>query len=244
MTSTVVKAFRLLELSSENHDLDSLAKAANLSKSTAYRLLTTLSRLGYVDHVSRAGYYLGRRLMTLGFQAYNQLHLPSVAHPYLTKLSDLTQETVHLGILDSNHVVYIDKVDGNRGLQMKSRIGSRIIPQNTALGKVLIANLDEENWHTYYDLSLRRTTNSIQNLPNFLSELQRVRSEGYAVDMEENEAGIICIGAPVLDASNHTVAAISLSCVKIYFSKKTIQALIPLVIDYARTISADLGWPG
>lgn len=244
MTSTVVKAFRLLELSSEHHDLDSLAKATNLSRSTAYRLLTTLSKLGYVDHVSRAGYYLGRRLMTLGFQAYDQLHLPSVAHPYLTKLSSLTQETVHLGILESNHVVYIDKVDGNRGLQMKSRIGSQIIPQNTALGKVLIANLDEVKWPTYYDPSLRRTSNSIQNLPNFISELQKVRSEGYALDMEENEAGVFCIGAPVLDASNHTVAAISLSCAKIYLNKKTIQDLIPLVMDYARMISIDLGWQG
>lgn len=244
MSSTIVKAFRLLELSSELHDLDSLAQEANLSRSTAYRLLSTLARIGYIDHIARSGYYLGRKLMTLGFQAYDQLHLPSLAHPHLINLSSLTQETVHLGILEGDQVVYIDKVDGNRGLQMKSRIGSQIIPQNTALGKVLISNLAEEKWSQYFNPSLRRTPNSLRNLSSFLTEIHKVRSDGFALDMEENEAGIFCIGAPVHDASNQVVAAISLSCAKIYFNKKTIYELIPLVKEYALSISIDLGYQG
>ncbi|HBN96087.1 MAG TPA: IclR family transcriptional regulator [Firmicutes bacterium] len=242
MSSTLTKSFKVLEYVADIHNLEALAKATGLTKSTTYRIVNSLARLGYVEHVPREGYYLGRKLLSLGFKAYSQLHLPSIAHPYLVKLANLTQETVHLGILDEDDIVYIDKVDGNRGLQMRSRIGARVLPQSTSLGKILIAAKDDTVWSSYFDPNLRRTSNTIDKLEDFLNELKKVRSTGYSLDLEENETGIYCIGAEVKDASNQTVAALSLSVAKVYLTDKRFNELIPLVVDYGKQISFELGW--
>ena len=110
---TLLRGLWLLERVADGvHDLPGLAQALGLSRSTAHRILSALVREGYLRHEPRKGYFLGPKLIRLGFKAYGSLHLPSLARPHLEALRDATLETVHLAVLDGKDVVYIDKVPG------------------------------------------------------------------------------------------------------------------------------------
>ncbi|MBC7226141.1 MAG: IclR family transcriptional regulator [Thermoflexales bacterium] len=242
---TVLRALALLEAVAEGvHDLEGLSAHVGLSRSTAHRLLTTLVRAGYLRHSPREGYRLGPKLIELGFRAHAGLHLPSLARPYLEELSEATRETVHLGVLDGNQVVYIDKVPGKRELQMASYIGARVPAQSTALGKALVSTLPREEWLRAFVPGLRRTERTIAEADRFLEEIERVAREGYALDLEENEPGIRCVAAPVRDGAGRGVAAVSISSAVLYLTEERIRELIPLVRETARRISRELGWRG
>ncbi len=242
---TILRALALLEAVAEGiYDLDGLSAHVGLSRSTAHRLLTTLVRTGYLRHAPRAGYSLGPKLIELGFRAHAGLHLPSLARSHLERLSDLTHETVHLGVLDGTEVVYIDKVPGHRGLQMASYIGARVPAQSTALGKALVSTLPREEWLKYFVSGLRRTPHTISDPDRFMDEIARVARQGYALDLEENETGIRCVAAPIRDATGRGVAAVSISSAVIYLSEERMEELAPLVRETARQISQQLGWTG
>jgi len=242
---TVIRALALLEAVAEGvHDLDGLSARVGLTRSTAHRLLTTLVHAGYLRHVPRAGYSLGPKLMELGFRAHAGLHVPSLARPHLERLSDATRETVHLGVLDGTEVVYIDKVPGKRGLQMASYIGARVPAQSTALGKALISTLPREEWLAHFVPGLQRTPRTISDPDRFREEIARVARQGYALDLEENEAGVRCVAVPIRDATGRGVAAVSISSAVVYLSEERIRELAPQVQATARQISRELGWAG
>ena len=114
----------------------------------------------------------------------------------MRKLASDTQETVHLGILDASHVVYIAKMEGRRGLQMASHVGLQSPAQTTAMGKVLLASLPRRNGARRYMNLAPATPHSITDREAFVRELTEVRAQGYAFDREENEVGIRCVAAP------------------------------------------------
>ena len=241
-TQTLNRALTLLEASAEMHELDKLAETINVSRSTAYRLLTALTERGYLRHEPRAGYYLGPRLMQLGFKVYSDIHLSSIAHPHLVKASKTIQETIHLAVLENDRGVYIDVLPGSRELQMASKIGGQIFPQCTALGKILVSGLPENRWAEFFSKNLKRTENTITNIDIFLNDLKMVKETGLAFDIEENELGIMCIAAPIFDVKGNVVAAISFAGATVYLDKNSLDKLAPFLLQTAKDISADLGW--
>lgn len=242
-SQTVLRALTLLEAVAEGTgSLEVLSAAAGFSRSTTHRLLSTLTRAGYLRHEPRAGYLLGPRLIELGFKAHGQLHLPSLARPHLTWLAQLSQETVHLGVLDGTDVVYLDKVEGTRGLQMASHIGGHAPAQATALGKAILSALPEKEWLAHFIPNLQRTPKTITDPQRFQQEIACVAARGYALDLEENEPGIRCIAAPIRDGSGRGVAAVSISSAVIYMDNDRIAESIPWVVETAQRISRDLGW--
>ncbi|MBS1251450.1 MAG: Transcriptional regulator KdgR [Anaerolineales bacterium] len=240
---TLLRGLGLLETVAQGvHDLESLSTQTNLALSTAHRLLDALVYAGYLRHEPREGYYLGPKVIELGFKAHGQLHLPSLARPHLEWLSEATQESVHLAVLDGTDVVYIDKVSGSRGLQMASSIGGRFPTQCTALGKALISTRPKQEWLTHFVPGLRRTPHTIVDPDCFLEEIARTAQRGCGLDLEENEAGIRCIAAPIRDGSGQGVAAVSISTAHIHLEEERIEKLMPLVQEAARRISRELGW--
>lgn len=239
---TLLRGLDLLHaVAAGTHDLEGLAACTGLRRSTAHRLLAALVRQGYLRHQLRQGYFLGPRLIELGFKAHGQLHLPSLAHPHLLWLRNLTQETAHLAVLDGTEVVYIDKVVGLRGLQMSSYLGARLPAQSTALGKALVSGLPESEWAYHFVAGLKRTPDTIADFDTFRQAIAEVSRRGYALDLEENEAGIRCVAAPIRDGSGQVVAAASVTSASIYVDEQRIEMLIPLVKEAARRISHELG---
>jgi len=239
---TLFRGLSLLEKVAEGvHDLEGLASALALHKSTAHRILSALVSAGYLRHEPRKGYHLGPKLIRLGFRAYGQLHLPTLARVHLEELRRLTQETVHLAVLEGKEVVYIDKLAGYRELQLASQIGARFPAQSTALGKALLAWLPQERWKEAFIPGLNRTAKSISSYETLEAELLRTKARGYALDMEENEAGVRCIAAAIFNGNSEPVAAVSISTAALYLAEERIPEVARLVVATAECISKELG---
>ncbi|MEX2541963.1 MAG: IclR family transcriptional regulator [Trueperaceae bacterium] len=241
MSQALEKGVQLLGFVAEGDDtLPKLAKVSGWPKSTIHRLAAVLVEQGllrYQDH----RYLLGYRLLELSEKAKRQLSYLQVAKPQLEEVSRRTRETIHLGELAEGHIIYLEKIPGERGLQMRSHVGLRTPAQVTALGKVLIAHRPRAEWESHlFDLP-PRTERSITDRNELLRELEAVRRQGYALDREENEPGTRCVAAPLWDSSGRIIAAISISGASIYIDEARQMELVPVALECARNISRNLG---
>ena len=223
--------------------LGELAERLGLTRSTTHRLASALTARRYLSFVPHSGYSLGPKLLELGFRVRDELDLPRVAAPHLERLALLTEDTVHLGILDQGHVLYLDKVPGKRRINIRSRIGELQPVTSTGLGKALILDLDEDAWVELFRAERTQRRGEI-SLQDWLERMRRYVRAGFAFDLEENEDQIRCVAAPVRDVAGRTIAAISVSSAAQYMSDHRMQTLSRDVVGTARRISEDLGWTG
>lgn len=243
MSQSMEKALGLLDfVAVDGHSLGELASLSGFPKSTTHRLAGVLLSHGFLRNEGNR-YYLGYRLMELGELAKNQIHLPSLARKHMLEVSTATQETLHLGELVGTNIIYLEKVDGGRGLQMRSRVGLTAPAQTTAMGKAIVAHLPEEHWSEYFVNAEVRTPNTITSVAGFLEELRVTRGRGYAFDREENEVGISCVAAPIWNAEGRVVAAVSVSGAVVYLPPERLEELARAVVRCANAISRELGAP-
>jgi DNA-binding IclR family transcriptional regulator len=243
-SQTLFRGLDVIELVAEGPiTLGDLADRLGLTRSTTHRLASALADRRYLTFVPRSGYSLGPKLLELGFRVRDELDLPRVAGPQLERLALLTEDTVHLGVLDRGQVLYLDKIAGKRRINISSRVGELQPVSSTGLGKALILDHDEESWENFF-----RSENGGQRTPNALQEwLTRMRNyaqSGYAFDLEENEDQVRCVAAPVRDVAGNITAAISVSSAAQYMNDQRMQALTKDVVETARRISEELGWTG
>lgn len=218
-------------------DLRSVGKFTGTSKSTTHRLLSALVQQRFLRFTHHDGYALGPRLIELGTRSLENTPLYPLARPFLKQLADFSRNTVHLGQREGVEVLYIDKIPGQQGLEMRSRIGHRMPLVLTGIGKALLLGADESEWRQLF-----LAHGELCHLPDFLAQMRSYANEGYAFDLEENEPTIRCVAAPVYDAGNHIVAAISVANTVIYMPDARMQELVPHVIECAKKISLELGW--
>jgi DNA-binding IclR family transcriptional regulator len=242
------RALAILDmLSSEGPDLalGEISEKLGLHKSTAHRLIMVLERHKLIERNSVNGRYrLGLKLFELGTKAVSQLDLRERARPFLDRLVLETSETVHLGILDDTEVVYLDKVEPARSVRMSSSVGRRNPAYCTAMGKATLAYLPDEQ----VEAVVRKhglkavTANTITSFLELKRELGAIRERGYAVDNEEIEEGVRCVGCVVRNFSGQPVAAISVSGPAFRVTKEKVKGLSGPVIAAARALSAELGF--
>lgn len=216
--------------------LAALAESLGLTRSTAHRLASSLVERRYLAFTPRSGYRLGAKLLELGHLAQDAADLVQVARPHLEALADTTEDTVHLGILDGDHALYLDKVPGRRRINISSRVGERQPLSSTGLGKALMIDHPRDYWEARFAAEQRG------DAAIWLSRMAGYASAGRAFDLEENEDQIRCVAAPVRDARGRLVGAISVSSAAQYMSDDRMEALSNDVITVADAISADLGW--
>jgi DNA-binding IclR family transcriptional regulator len=203
----VARALDVLEaFSSDDLTLNEISRRAGLNKSRAFRLLQTLAERGYVDRCEDGmRYQLGVRLFERA--ANVRRDLKQVAQPFMRTLHKRFNETVNLGVLNSGDVLYIDILESSRPFRMAATVGCRMRAHRTALGKALLAHLPENSSGE----QARVSGISAAQRQALTRELALVRNRGFAVDEEQNEPGVACIGAPVFDATGGAIAAISVS---------------------------------
>lgn len=225
--------------------LTEIGNLIGLHKSSVHRLLLTLIHNGYVSqHPQNQQYYLTIKMFELGSRVIDGKDLLKVARPFLESLRDLTNETVHLVIPDGTDIVYIDKVESNNSIRMYSRIGARGPLYCTSAGKAILAYLPESKVREIWAASniVRRTPNTIVDYSHFLLTLERVRETGYALDEEENEPNIRCIGAPIFNYKGNVVGAVSISGPTMRVTLEAIETFKEHIIKYTRLISQELGY--
>jgi DNA-binding IclR family transcriptional regulator len=221
--------------------LADLAEKLGLNRSTTHRLAAALIDRGYVTFVPRLGYRFGPKLLALGFLAQQRTDVVQVARPHLEALAATTEDTVHLGVLDNDHALYLDKIPGRRRVEISSRVGERQPLTSTGLGKALLLDDSAERWRKLF------VEDQAAGSPPAEYDLWLERMEGYVVagrafDLEENEDLIRCVAAPVRDASGNIVAAISISSAAQYMADDRMQALSGDIRGAAEAISIDIGW--
>lgn len=245
----VATLFDVLAQSAQGISLKELSAKVDLPKGTTHRLLSSLAYFGYVRQASESkNYHLGFKLIELGNRLLDQLDLRAQARPFLINLCKRTKETVHLVVLDQNEALYVDKVESDEkpgGLQMVSRVGLRVSVHCSAVGKVLLAQLSDQQLHALIKKNglEKRTENTIIDPEKLKQHLKVVHQQGYAIDDEENEKGIRCVGAPVLNQQGQVIAAISISGPTVRITKKIIQKTLKNeVIRTASDISREFGY--
>jgi DNA-binding IclR family transcriptional regulator len=223
-----------------------IARQLRLHKSTVHRLLVVLEHYRLLKKGPDGTFRLGTALIELGDRAVAKLQLSERAEPLLRALANQTGEGAHVTILSGIEMLSIAHVEGRWNLQSLTRTGLRTQVHCTAAGKAVLAFLSEEACDELLArLPLeRRTRRTIVKPSAIKTELMRVRNAGFAVDDEEFEDGLRCVGAPIFDHRGHVVASISTAAPVFRLKKERIAQIADLVIAAARGLSADLGHQG
>jgi IclR family transcriptional regulator, pca regulon regulatory protein len=226
-----------------------IADDLGMSRSTTHRYVITLVALGYLEQGASRKYRLGLRVTDLGMSALNSTGLREHAHPYLEELRQRTSYTTNLGVLDGTEVLYVDRVRsfrrGQSAIDLDLHPGSRLPAYNTAMGKLLLANLPEaQQRELIAQIKLTKTgPNTISSKKALREELDEVAAAGFAVDDEELTAGLYAIAAPVRNEARDVVAAVNLAAHNTMITlEEMVDALGPHLVSTADRISARLGY--
>src|SRR5471032_483023 len=245
--SSVMKVFGILQALGEEREIGitELSQRVMMSKSTVYRFLQTMKSLGYVSQEGESEKYaLTLKLFELGAKALQNVDLIRSADIQMRELSRLTRETIHLGALDEDGIVYIHKIDSMYNLRMHSRIGRRNPLHSTAIGKVLLAWTDRAEVDALLsEMEFTRSTeNTLLSPEALINALDKVRVQGFGEDIEEQEQGLRCIAVPVFDRFGVVTAGLSISFPTIRFSEENKSHYVSMLHTTARNISQQLGY--
>jgi len=216
-----------------------LSAETGLHVSTAYRILAALVDNRFVEREAAGRYRLGLRLLQLGVRLHSNIDLRAVALPVMEHLRDRLSESVNLTIREGDTVVYIEKATPNRMMHVQQLIGGRAPLHVTAVGKLMLGAAGEEAIRGYAQRTNlpAYTRNTITNLPRLIAECTAAVRQGYALDNEEAEIDVGCIGALLYDGTGKVVAGLSVSAP----IERRRQAWVAEVQAAARQISAQLG---
>ena len=245
MDKTLVKGLNLLEELAKSRDpkgVAELARTLGWSKSNVHRLLQTLVECGYVS--SEGGrYWAGLKLWSLGSRVVARTDVRQAAQPFLEKLAQASQETVHLSILERYEVVYVDKIDSPQPIRAYSEIGGRAPAYCVATGKAMLAFQPPEVIEQLSGHLVRHSPNTITDPERLAAEFATIRTNGYSVNQGEWRQQVSGIGAPIRDSSGNVVAALGISGPSERFTKSALRKLAPLVCQAAENVSSNLGAP-
>lgn len=250
--STILKLGPLLDLFTlERHTwgVSEVAEALAMPRSSAHALLISLVEIGLLQTRGRGRYSIGWRVLELGEVLRSRTDLRTLAATVLEDLVREQGETTHLAVMDRKTVLYVDKVRGTHNIVVQgARVGARLEPHCTAVGKVLMANMDRSRVEEHYaDRELQRyTSTTITDLPSLLAELDEVKKSGIAFDRGEQLEEIHCVAVPVRDEMGAVVAALSVSVPVNRFAAKQadlIQASRAAATEIQRRITHALDQP-
>lgn len=192
--------------------LSEVARATDLDRSGARRLLHSLVLRGYV-RTERAAYALHPRVLEIGNAYLASLALPEIAQPHLVEVSRLLNESASMAVLDGDEIVFIARVPVGRLMSLTLTVGSRLPAYATSMGRVLLSARSED-WLDRYLTSVSfapHTALTVTDRSRLRQELARIRRQGWAVVDQELEVGLHALAVPIRDASGVTVAAINVS---------------------------------
>lgn len=241
--SAIGKVVAVVEMLATENRVSNIARAVQLPTSTVHRILQELVKVGWARDDDVHSYMLGVRLLAITARADNSAYLVRVGLPILRKLRDATDRTVHLSVRQSDEMIYAAKLEGHRAYQMRSHVGLSIPLHCTATGKALLAALSVDEVQAIVARTglPRHTEHTITDLDMFLEHLEAVRRQGFALDEEENEASVRCVGAVVIGQRGIPIAGVSVSSLSFDVDDALMRRYAELVVAAADEISRALG---
>jgi DNA-binding IclR family transcriptional regulator len=221
-----------------------IQRRTGLNKTMTFRLLRALAEAGFVEqHPTSRAWSLGLGLLELGSLATARQDLVAVSQPLLGQLRERFAETVNLGVLRDDRVVYLAMAEGGYGLRMAARLGASDPLHATALGKAILAFIGEAERDRILAAAplVRRTPHTIVDRERLAADLAATRARGYAVDDQENEIGACCVAVPIRDGQGRALAAISISGPAARIDGARIETLASALVEAAAEIGFRLG---
>lgn len=248
-SNAVERAFSILESIAESGkglSNSDISRRLKIPKSSASYILRVMENRGYLTRGDGGKYQLGLKIMSLSRGQMAHLDVREVAKPILERFVEKSRMSeAHLAVLDNGRAVYVEKVEAeNSFIKMDIWIGHRLPVHTTAIGKVLVAPLADEEVIKILELRgmEKKTRRSISDKKKFLHELEKVRKSGFAIDDEENSLSVRCLAAPVYNAQGETIAALGTSTTILQLDKAHLPKVIELVKEAAQKVSQQLGY--
>ncbi len=223
-----------------------IADKLELNIATTYRIVKNLVEAQYVDTTRDNSYILGAAFIRLGELVGGAHSLANFCRPILEEAAEVSGQTGYLSLEDVNDhtIYYVDKVAHRGPIQLSSGVGHHNYVHSTANGKVMMsAYPDSEVRDILKRIGMPKLTErTITDPEEYLEQLTRVREDGYALDLEENETNVICVAAPVFNAKGKIIASMSLSGIVGITIDGNMQKYIDLILEYAARVSAKMGY--
>ena len=253
LVQSVDRALRIIEFLAENPTgagITEISKSLGLSKGTVHRLISTLKERDFAYQSSNTELYrLSYKILYLYNCISNNIDMFKVSRPIIRKFADKVDATVHLATLDEkrSNIVYIDRIEpmnSQKPFVMSSRVGKKAPCYCTAAGKILLSQYSDdeirdimkgEEYKTYTD-------KTIKNIDEFLEEIHKVRKQGYALDENEYDHGIICISIPIYNSNDKIDFAMSVTGLILYTKAEELINLKDQLDEVSRKVSNALNY--
>ncbi|MBW8762426.1 MAG: IclR family transcriptional regulator [Microbacterium sp.] len=243
MSQSVRRAALIVDaIASRPQSVAELATEFGLHRSTMFRELQTLEDVGYVRRRADGAYVLAFHLVSLAQVALEHLDLRKAAAAPLRDLHEVTGNTLHVAALIDDSIVYVDKAEDQSGMRMYSRIGSRVPPYCTGVGKAILADLDDQRRDAVLAGTAwtPHTANTLTSRGALDAELDVISGRGWAVDDSEFEDFVNCVAVPIRGPMG-VVGALSLTAVRAVQDLDELAVRIPLLQRAAAQIAREVG---
>jgi len=243
---SVERALLILETiaSYKSISLNEISKAVSLNKATILRLVNTLCLNDYITKDAFTGQYsLTLKAYEIGINAVKNNYNMHLIKSILSEISTTTNELVHFVVEDNNEIITLEML-GNKGnpFSVYSQVGKKAPIYCTASGKALLATYSNEDiiskWHNIN--IIKYTKNTITDIDQMLQEISSIRKNGFALDNEEGEIGVFCVGVVILNYSSQAIGAISITTNSM--AKILDNGYPDLLVNYSNKLSNLLGY--
>lgn len=247
-SKVVARAFDILGVIADEGSeiaITEISEKVKLHKSTTHRLIMMLEASRFVEKNEQTGRYrIGSRVIELGLSALNQLDVYALSKPRLRDLVEESDETAHLGIIRGPEIILLCTVETKRALRTSDPPGTRRPAHCSSIGKSILGSVSTGELDSFLRKSdlAPFTPHTITSAARFREDMERTRKRGYALDDEEAEEGLRCIGAPILNGLEEVVAAVSISGPVFRITDERVPVLAAAVMRTAWLISASLGY--
>lgn len=246
LVQAVLKALEIMEVLCGNQPCGvlELSKKAGLNRSTVNRLVATLERAGYVEQEKERGNYRATlKFFELGNKVIQKMDIKEQAYPIMQKLSEATEESIYLAVLDGNQFLYVSIIDSPQVLRCSAAIGIHPLTYCSASGKVLLAYLPEDKKKAFIPEGFKSFgLNTISNITDLEAELDKIRVNGYAIDDEEWNPNVRALAAPVWNHDGKIQATLSIAGPKVRMSRQRMEEVAQLLVKAADELSAKIGY--
>lgn len=245
---SVERALRVVEVlvhEARPMSVREISERIGINRTTAHRLVATLCASGWAERAPDGRFQLSIKFLAIGHVVNDQRRFLDEIRPELTRLSQLTRETVHVGVVDRFEVLHIDRIDSLEQVGVASRIGARGAVHSTSLGLAFMAAQDDAAVERYIAGALEIPGPvGLPDIERFRQRIEDARARGFSMDDEDDSIGVRCIGVAVRGPDASPLFAISITGPSPRFTREAALQFGPELARTGELLSESFGYPG